>query len=789
MRFFQRLGIALLGTCLLGLYGRYPALAFLNYFALVPWIVLYTDDRRPGVGFGYYALAAYLTWPLQNAESFNFGWYAGLGMAAVWFVAWLPFVPILRRLHGRFRLPRTVSVPLAWVSVEWLRSTFGLGHFDLYGLGYSQARFPVLIQISDIVGSYGLSFLLAAVNGWIADLWFAGRDRGWSARDLFRIPRVRIGIVAILGAFLVVLAYGGFRLATIRHRPGPTLALVQPNIPHSQANIVGVHLTQLMMSQRAVEPGEVDLIVWPENAILDNIRREGVYLDDLAWVGRDKGSWFLVGALGKSEEHPGRTTNTAFLVSPEGEIMQAYEKQILFPWGEYVPGERVTRRVWPGFYRFHRWITRMGWGHLPSGQPGDRMVLFDLPWNGETLRFSSLICVENIYPPVPASAGRLGARFFVNIVSEGTVGGPMQEQLMRVAILRAVENRLSYVRVGNTGITAVIDTAGRLQSILRDARGATINTAGVLVAPVPLGKETRTLYARSGDLFVRVVVLATAVLLVISFFGRRRHVATVTLGASLLLAGCFAPPDLGNDPARVDDELAAGRRLAADSRYGEAIRHLAAACATEEGCRLGMPYLAASYENSKDDDRAVMMFAQIAERYPALEAEALANQGVFLNRALEVREAITAYQRSLSLDPTPEVYGRLGTIFMRTEKVDDALAMFREGSAAFPDDAKLRHLLGRALRIRRDYEAARAVLEELIAADPKHGSAWVNLGRVRWRQGDPEGAAEAFRTALRVEPANIEARFMLARQALQRGDLDEVDRMIREIRRIEAGRR
>ena len=111
MKFFTRLGLALLGTVLLGLYGRLPALAFLNYFALVPWIVLYTDDRDSRVGFGYYALTVYLAWLLLNAESFNFGWYAGLAMGAVWVVPWLPFVPILRRLHRRFRLLHTPLPP------------------------------------------------------------------------------------------------------------------------------------------------------------------------------------------------------------------------------------------------------------------------------------------------------------------------------------------------------------------------------------------------------------------------------------------------------------------------------------------------------------------------------------------------------------------------------------------------------------------------------------------------------------------------------------------------------
>ena len=81
---------------------------------------------------------------------------------------------------------------------------------------------------------------------------------------------------------------------------------------------------------------------------------------------------------------------------------------------------------------------------------------------------------ENTYPPIPAEAGRLGARFFINITSEGLVGGPIQEQLLRICILRAVENGIPYVRAGNTGISGFIDAEGRVRSVLRGRRGGSI---------------------------------------------------------------------------------------------------------------------------------------------------------------------------------------------------------------------------------------------------------------------------------------------------------------------------
>jgi apolipoprotein N-acyltransferase len=186
-----------------------------------------------------------------------------------------------------------------------------------------------------------------------------------------------------------------------------------------------------------------------------------------------------------------------------------------------VPFDSLTARIAPPLQKAHRMVARLGWGHLATGLAGDRMTLFELPWRGAVLPFAVLICVENTYPPIPAEAGRLGARFFVNITSEGLVGGPIQEQLLRICILRAVENRMPYVRAGNTGISGFIDAEGRVRSVLRGRRGGTIDDAGVLVDELPLSPPGTTLYARSRDAFALACVAATLILFVWSFFRPR----------------------------------------------------------------------------------------------------------------------------------------------------------------------------------------------------------------------------------------------------------------------------
>jgi predicted amidohydrolase/thioredoxin-like negative regulator of GroEL len=549
---------------------------------------------------------------------------------------------------------------------------------------------------------------------------------------------------------------------------------------------VEVHLDQLLLTERRVPPGTADLVVWPENAILDDIRREGVYQDDVGWLAREKDAWFLVGALGGREDQPGYTTNGAWLIDTEGAIRGDYQKRILFPWSEYIPGDRFLGRWLPGVQRFHRWITRMGWGHQPSGTSGDRAAVLELPGSAGAVRFAPLICVENAYPPLPASAGRLGADFFLNITSEGLVGGPVQEQLLRIAMLRAVENRMAYVRVGNSGISGVLDGAGRIVTLLRGDNGNTINTPGVLLTRVPLSDAPPTLYARSRDLFVKGVVLATLLLLAAGHPRAARWLRRApALAASAILfcaTGCVSPPALDGPPDRVGDNLRDGRLLLERGNAGDAVAALAAACATEAGCRESVPFLFEAFSRGKSDDVAALTFGEIARRHPSLAPEALAARGYFLERTLELPAARDAYLASLAARPTTQSYERLGRLLVRMGRSDDAVAAYRAGLELEPSDPELRYLLGRALFLSGKREEAEAVLGALVNEHPDHAAALTVLAWIRLDRGDDSGAESILGRALRLPSVPAETRYLAAKLNMRRRDWSGVERTIDALR-------
>src|SRR2546426_630961 len=100
-------------------------------------------------------------------------------LALIFVPLFLAFAVLLRRIYLRFRVPLTVLVPVVWVTTEWLRIPYSLGQVGLYSLGSSQYNQADLIQIADMTGIAGVSFVVAAANGALADLWVNRRQLGW----------------------------------------------------------------------------------------------------------------------------------------------------------------------------------------------------------------------------------------------------------------------------------------------------------------------------------------------------------------------------------------------------------------------------------------------------------------------------------------------------------------------------------------------------------------------------------------------------------------------------------
>jgi apolipoprotein N-acyltransferase len=122
---------------------------------------------------------------------------------------------------------------------------------------------------------------------------------------------------------------------------------------------------------------------------------------------------------------------------------------------------------------------------------GHEATIFEV---GET-RFGVLICYEAIYPELAREVVGRGAQFLVNISNDSWFeAGAGPQQHYDIARFRAVENRVSLVRVTNSGISAVVDPAGREIMRLR-AQAPAAQSVNVPIGP------GGSFYAWYGDVF------------------------------------------------------------------------------------------------------------------------------------------------------------------------------------------------------------------------------------------------------------------------------------------------
>ncbi|HTU22143.1 MAG TPA: hypothetical protein VMG10_29155, partial [Gemmataceae bacterium] len=228
---------------------------WLMWVALVPLLTLVRSTARPRriylsawIGGLAFYLAA-IQWMRVADPRMYFTW---IGLAFYCSLYFPLTVWLIRFLDRRTCWPLVLTVPIVWTALELPRSTFG-GGFAWYLLGHSQHAFLPLIQIADLTGAYGISFLIAAVNALLFEiLWRAGgvsplilsgtKNQGAYAP---RSPKSsRIGLLvqglAILAALTATTIYGFWRLGQERQTPGPRIALIQGNLDQRLRNASSV---------------------------------------------------------------------------------------------------------------------------------------------------------------------------------------------------------------------------------------------------------------------------------------------------------------------------------------------------------------------------------------------------------------------------------------------------------------------------------------------------------------------------------------------------------------------
>ena len=400
------------------------------------------------------------------------------------------------------RVPVGLLAPLVMVVIELCVPQI----FPFY-LAITQAWVPPVIQIADITGPLGVTFVLVACNGALYDALVAWRSRGTVAGPADGRRRALRPLVALAGLLALVLGYGLLRIHQVDVRraaaPRARAGLVQANVgilekwdPQEFARLIQVHQT---LSAGLARAG-ADFIVWPESSysyVLSRDLKEDFARDDPRRVQRGFDKPLLFGALTRAPGPPHSFKdrfpyNTALMMDAAGRITGTYDKVFLMIFGEYIP-----------FYESIPWFTDL-FPEASNINRGEEPASFplELP-GGARYRLGPLICYEDILPGFARRVAALHPNLLVNMTNDAWFGRTAEPyQHLALAVFRSVEHRLEMVRAVNTGVSAHIDAAGRVRAATTSVDPSAVPAPQpmTLLADVAM-LEGGGLYKSIGDLF------------------------------------------------------------------------------------------------------------------------------------------------------------------------------------------------------------------------------------------------------------------------------------------------
>lgn len=412
-------------------------------------------------------------------------------MAALEYVAFALCYRALARRWSPAIVPLLAAA--AWVVADAGRTALFTG--CPWGLpGYSQVGFPLVIQIAELTGVFGVTFAVILGNAALAELCLAW----WRRADVaaaFRGATVAAAVVAML------LVYGAIRLRDADDgAPATRVAVVQGNLDVGsqwRAEHYGRNLeAYLRLTHEILRDSGATLVVWPESAMTFFLDREPLYRAAIARVTGLHGAQLVAGGPRAVGEQSESYYNSAFLLRPDGTIAGRYDKVRLLPFAEYFP--------WSGID-----VLQRRFGRVRQFAPGEPTALLQTVAG----RVGILVCNEAMFGAVANERVRAGAQVLVTLANDSWVGDA-QFSAMTVDMLRmrAVETRRWIVRASTSGPSGVVDPAGRMVTETPPASRAT------LVADVR-SRDGLTPYARAGD----VLPWACAGVVAAALLGRRRR--------------------------------------------------------------------------------------------------------------------------------------------------------------------------------------------------------------------------------------------------------------------------
>jgi apolipoprotein N-acyltransferase len=415
---------------------------FIAWFGLAPLLFAVSSAARPRTAFALGYIFGCIHWGL-TVTWIGTTVVAWSGTPLGW-IAWILLVAIKSLWFGLFGFSarwvaersagaaRILGFAAAWAIIEWLRGQSAVA-MPWSLTGYTQYRYPVLVQAADLGGVYLISFAVVLFNAGIAEaVW----NRPQVSTPAFR-PLVMPALLLI-----AMLAYGGFRLNDDYPGQKIRVALMQPNERSVRTATQPESAALAKYRRMASKAKDVDFVIWPESSaehVIEDVDSRQTFEE----IAQSTGAFQVVGTGFVDESN--ESHNSAALFGPSGKILERYDKHQLVPFGEWVPLR----------------------AYLPFGQVFGFPPKDVVPGTSESLltagsaRMSVLICYESVFPVLSRVRTARGANLLVSITNDSWAGESAElQQHHAMTVMRAVETRRFVGASSTTGITALIDPTG-----------------------------------------------------------------------------------------------------------------------------------------------------------------------------------------------------------------------------------------------------------------------------------------------------------------------------------------
>lgn len=448
-------------------------------------------------GFGHFATGLYWICIALLVDAKNFAWlipFAVLGIPAV-VAIYTAFISLIT-WHAAKRLKDwelVIVFACVWTAIEMLRGYLFTG-FPWNLIGYIWTSSLSMLQFVSVAGIWGLSLLTVIVFS-MPSVFFLSP---WKIKsDLSLRIAIPFIVSSIFAAF--IFAYGYMRLDN-----HPTEFVKDVKLRIVQANIDQNLKWEEEWRDKTVQKyfdmttskgfDKITHVIWPETALPFALTdRDQNMIKALAEIAPKKGA-LITGALRiehKGNYFPENFYNSLAVITHDAKLYSLYNKKHLVPFGEYVPFSSI----------------------LPLQKITNGMVDFTEGTTSSTITapnfppFSGLVCYEAIFPGNVVDKNT-SSKALVNVTNDawyGNTSGPYQH--FEMARTRAVEEGKPLIRAANNGISAVIDSYGRIIGKTKLAETAVLDTL------LPANINNSTIYGSYRNLLI---ILSIVVLLVIS---------------------------------------------------------------------------------------------------------------------------------------------------------------------------------------------------------------------------------------------------------------------------------